>query len=162
MGAKKSAVAKSTGLQDRDDALPADHALYRALASKKKVGKKAAGYGRYGSKSESCVSCKFNLGDERKCHVVAGQIDNERGLSKFFSPKGAGMLPGDVVWELVKDTRKKLPYSEGHVISRGAKGFQCRDCKYYLYSQDCLIIKGRFTPAMSCGYIVKLGSGTDV
>lgn len=162
MGAKESAVAKSTGLQDRDDALPADHVLYRVLSSGKKVSKKTAGYHLQDQARDSCVKCKFNLGDERRCHVVGGQIDNERGISKFFSPKGAGMLPGDVVWELVKDTGKKLACEEGHVISEGAKGFQCKDCKYYLYSRNCLIVEGRFRPKMSCGYIVRLGSGTSV
>lgn len=161
MGAKESAVAKSTGLQDRDDALPADRALYNVLLSKRKVGKKEAQY-RLQTSAQSCVKCKFNLGDERKCHVVGGLVDNERGISKFFSPKGDGMLPGDVVWELVKDRGKKLAYREGHVISKGAKGFQCRDCKYYLYSRNCLLISGTFKPEMSCGYVVRLGNGTKI
>ncbi|MEO9293986.1 MAG: hypothetical protein ABI347_00090 [Nitrososphaera sp.] len=164
MGAKESAVAKSTGLQDREDALPGDHALYNVLSSKKKVSKKEAQYRLQRGKSftQSCVKCKFNLGDERKCHVVAGLINNEQGISKFFSPKGDGMLPGDVVWELVKDTGTKLAYREGHIISKGAKGFQCRDCKYYLYSRNCLLIKGTFKPEMSCGYIVRIGNGTKI
>lgn len=52
------------------------------------------------------------------------------------------MLPGDVVWEFVKKTGKKLNYAEGHVISKGAEGFRCKDCKIHsrdelrLYCQD--------------------------
>ena len=162
MGAKESAIAKSTGLQDRDDALPADRALYEVLLSGKKKSKKEADYHKQEKTRDSCVKCKFNLGDEHRCHIVAGRIDNEQGISKLFSPKGAGMLPGDVVWEFVKDVGKKLPYRDGHVISKGAKGFQCRDCKYYLYSRNCLLIKGSFKPEMSCGYIVRLGNGTKI
>ena len=158
-GAKESAVAKSTGRQKR--MLPADGAFLNALAQKKKVSKKEAGY-RVQQSSDSCVKCKFNLGDEEKCHVVRGKIDNERGLSKYYSPKGVGMLTGDIVWKHVKSAGKKLAYGEGHVIKKGAPGFRCKDCKYYLYSRDCLIIEGKFTPSMSCGFIVKLRSGTKI
>ena len=56
--------------------------------------------------SKSCVKCEFNLCDDHNCHVVGGKIDNERGIPKFFSPKGTSMLPGDIVWEPVKDTGK--------------------------------------------------------
>jgi hypothetical protein len=184
MGAKESAVAKSTGDQDRDDMLPPpDAALYRVIETRKKVPKREAQYRvqeRGGKKEEnssshhhrrrrqrhslqsSCVKCKFNLGDEGTCHVVAGRVDNERGISKFFSPKGVGMLPGDIVWEFVKRNGRKLPYSRGHVIAEGAPGFQCQDCKYYLYSRRCLIVEGNFRPEMSCGYIVKVDSGTKI
>jgi hypothetical protein len=186
MGAKESAVAKSIGPQEQKDWLPQDSALYRVIESKKKISKKEAAYrrrqeqqpppqqlperGRKQSENDEedvnsarCVQCKFNLGDERKCHIVGGMIDNEHGISKFFSPKGAGMLPGDIVWEFVKiNTRNKLAYKEGHVIRNGAPGFQCKDCKYYLYSHNCLLIKGRFRPEMSCGFIVKIGNGTEV
>ena len=34
-----------------------------------------------------CSKCKFNLGDEKKCHVVEGEFDNDHGISNF-SPKG--------------------------------------------------------------------------
>lgn len=190
MEAKESAVAKSIGPQEHKDMLPQDSALYRVIASKKKIPKREADYHHTGQLSPrvtkksstpysyqdndylhdhhhrlhaaSCVKCKFNLGDEGKCHIVGGVIDNERGISKFFSPKGVGMLPGDVVWEFVKNTRHKLAYKEGHVIHNGASGFQCKDCKYYLYSRNCLLIKGRFGPEMSCGFIVKVGNGTKV
>lgn len=72
------------------------------------------------------------------------------------------MLPGDIVWEYVKQTGSKLGYEEGYVIEEGAEGFQCKDCKYYLYSHDCLIIRGKFRPEMSCGFIVKVGNGTEM
>jgi hypothetical protein len=54
---------------------------------------------------------------------------------------------------------KKLTYEEGHVISEGAKNFQCKDCKYYMYYGNCLLIKGNFTPEMSCGFVVKIWMG---
>jgi hypothetical protein len=158
-GAKESAVAKSTGRQKR--MLTADGTFLNALAQRKKVSKKKARY-RVQQSSDSCVKCKFNLGDEEKCHVVQGKIDNEHGMSKYYSPKGIGMLPGDIVWEHVKSAGKKLAYGEGHVIKKGAPRFQCKDCKYYLYSRDCLIIEGKFAPSMSCGFIVKLRSGTKI
>jgi hypothetical protein len=159
-GAKESAVAKSTGRQKR--MLPADAAFLHALAQRKKVSKKVARYHRTQHSDDSCVKCKFNLGDEERCHVVRGKIDNEHGMSKYYSPKGVGMLPGDIVWEHVKSAGKKLAYGEGHVINKGAPGFQCKDCKYYLYSRACLIIEGKFAPKMSCGFIVKLRSGTKI
>jgi hypothetical protein len=108
-----------------------------------------------------CIRCKFNLGDEKKCHVVEGEI-NDYGLSKFFSPKDDGMLPGDIVWDFIKKTGRKLEYEEGYVIDEGAKGFQCKDCKYYMYYGNCLLIKGNSTPEMSCGFVVKIGNGTEV
>ena len=93
---------------------------------------------------------------------MSGKIDNEKGISMYFSPKGKGMLPGDLVWIYIKDTGKKLNFKEGHVIDKGASGFQCKDCKYYLYSGNCLLVKGKFKPSMSCGFIVKIGNGTEV
>lgn len=163
MGAKESAKAKSTGQQKRGDMKRDDAVLLEVLQTGKKASKAAAGYHLQRDKvRNSCVKCKFNLGDEARCHVVAGAIDNERGISDLYSPKGRGMLPGDIVWEFVKQAGQKLRYSRGHVIEKGAKGFQCRDCKYYLYSGRCLIIKGRFRPEMSCGYVVKTENGTEV
>jgi hypothetical protein len=58
----------------------------------------------------NCSKCKFNLGDENRCHVVEGEINNEFGLSNYFSPKGTGMLPGDIVWDFIKKTVRKLDY----------------------------------------------------
>lgn len=163
MGAKESASAKAKGSQDERDMSPPDAALLRVLYEKAKITKDRANYEVRNTRQRvSCVKCKFNLGDERKCHVVRGKVDNEKGISKFFSPKGDGMLPGDVVWLYVKGSGKKLKYREGHVIKKGAPGFRCEDCKYYLYHGKCLLVEGKFKPKMSCGYIVKIGQGTEV
>ena len=73
------------------------------------------------------------------------------------------MLPGDIVWDFIKKTGKKLEYEEGHVIGKGAEGFQCKDCKYYMYANRCLLIKGNgFMPEMSCAFVVKIDNGTEV
>jgi hypothetical protein len=166
-----SVIAKSMGKQEEKDIAPQDAALYRVLESKKKIVKEEAGYKERVNKEEEtvngnnqiCVKCKFNLPDEKKCHIVEGEINNEYGVSKFFSPKGAGMLPGDIVWDFLKKTGAKLEYNEGHVISKGAEGYQCKDCKYYMYSDRCLLIKGSsFKPEMSCAFVVKLGNGIEV
>lgn len=163
MGAKKSAEAKAKGSQDELDMSAPDAAFLQVLYEKRKVPKSGAGYTTSKTRQRrSCVKCKFNLGDEGRCHVVGGKISNERGISKFFSPKGDGMLPGDIVWMYIKKTGKKLKYREGHVIDEGAPGFRCKDCKYYLYSGGCLLIEGEFRPKMSCGFIVKIGHGTEV
>ena len=106
-----------------------------------------------------CMQIQF--GDEEKCQIVEGEITSN-GTSKDFSPKGDGMLPGDIVWDFIKKTGRKLNRDEGYVIDEGADGFQCRDCKYYMYSHNCLLIRGTFAPQMSCGYVVKTGNGTDI
>jgi hypothetical protein len=163
--AEESAVAKSTGLQEENDMSMQDTALFRILSSKKKISKSEANYKEEkgsGQNDQSCIKCKFNLADENICHIVEGNINNEFGISKFFSPKGDGMLPGDVVWDFIKKTGRKLDYNQGYVIDRGADGFQCKDCKYYMYSRSCLLIKGSFAPEMSCAFVVKIGNGTDV
>ena len=165
MGAKQSAHAKSKGPQDEADMSEPDIVFLETLHQKKKVSKEGAHYATKIANRRrrgSCNKCKFNLADEGKCHIVRGQINNEKGISKYFSPKGDGMLPGDLVWKYVKETDKKLNYEEGHVIKRGAPGFQCEDCKYYMYARHCLLIKGKFKPKMSCGFIVKIGHGTDI
>jgi hypothetical protein len=164
---KESAVAKSTGEQDEKDMLMQDAALFRVLSSGKKISKEEAEYREYQREDVDpdkpvCRKCKFNLGDEKKCHVVEGEINNEYGISKFFSAKGEGMLPGDIVWNYIKKTGRKLKDEEGYVIETGADGFQCKDCKFYMYSGNCLLIKGKFRPEMSCGFIVKIGNGTDL
>jgi mannose-6-phosphate isomerase-like protein (cupin superfamily) len=164
---KESAVAKSTGEQDEKNMLMQDAALFRVLSSGKKISKEEAEYREYRREDRDpdksvCRKCKFNLGDEKKCHIVEGEISNEYGISKFFCAKGEGMLPGDIVWMFVKKTGRKLRYEEGYVIEKGAEGFQCKDCKYYMYAGKCLLIKGKFRPEMSCGFIVKLGNGTDI
>lgn len=167
MTPEESAVAKSTGLQEEDDVSKQDSALFRVLISNKKISKRDANYMEVKREDSdnnkfSCSKCKFNLGDEKKCHIVEGYINNEYGTSDFFSPKGDGMLPGDIVWKFIKKTGRKLDYNNGYVIEQGADGFQCRDCKYYMYSGGCLLIRGKFAPEMSCGYIVKTGNGTDI
>ena len=91
-----------------------------------------------------------------------GKINNEYGISNFFSPKGDGMLPGDIVWDFIKKTGRKLEYEEGHVIGKGAEGFQCKDCKYYMYYDRCLLIKGTFKSEMSCAFVVKIDNGTEI
>lgn len=167
MEPEESAVAKSTGLQEENDMSMSDATLFHVLTSNKKISKHDAGYSEIGrddiKKTECrCSKCKFNLGDEYSCHIVEGKINNIHGISKFFSPKGDGMLPGDIVWTFIKKSGRKLNFEEGYVIDKGADEFQCRDCKYYMYSHDCLLIRGKFAPEMSCGFIVKIGNGTDI
>ena len=163
MGAKESADAKAKGSQDEREMSVADAFFLQVIYEKRKISKNEAGYSTNEPRQrQSCVKCKFNLGDEGKCEVDKGKINNEKGVSKFFSPKGEGMLPGDIVWMYVKEASRKLKYKEGHIINKGAAGFQCKDCKYYLYSRKCLLIEGKFKPEMSCGFIVKVGHGTDV
>ena len=177
-GIEESVIAKSTGQQEEDDVAVKDAALYNVLSSKKKMSKSEAGYREQQSKNQNetnntynnnnnnynaCIKCKFNLPDEKGCRIVEGQINNDYGVSNFFSPKGDGMLPGDIVWDFIKRTGRKLEYEEGHVIGKGAQGFQCKDCKYYMYSNRCLLIKGTdFMPEMSCAFVVKIDNGTDV
>jgi hypothetical protein len=167
MEPEESAVAKSTGMQEENDMSMPDATLFHVLSSNKKISKLDAGYSESGRNAIEktqcrCSKCKFNLGDERSCHIVDRKINNEHGISKFFSPKGDGMLPGDIVWNFVKKSGRKLSHEEGYVIDKGAEGFQCRDCKYYMYSHDCLLIRGEFAPEMSCGFIIKIGNGTDI
>jgi hypothetical protein len=162
---EESVIAKSIGGQGEEDFAPQDAALLRRLVTGKKKTKVEASYRvqyKIPPEGQSCVKCKFNLPAEKKCHIVEGEVDTERGISTFFSPKGSGMLPGDIVWDFVKKTGEKLRYEEGHVIEKGAEGFQCKDCKYYMYSGGCLLIKGNFEPEMSCAFVVKMGNGTEV
>jgi hypothetical protein len=165
---EESVIAKSTGEQEEEDIAHQDAALFRHLKTGNKISKEEANYRKQEGiisqdDHQSCVKCKFNLPDEKMCHIVEGEIDNEYGVSKFFSPKGDGMLPGDIVWDFIKKTGKKLEYQEGYVIPKGAEGFQCKDCKYYTYSGSCLLIRGsNFTPEMSCAFVVKIGNGTEV
>ena len=42
----------------------------------------------------------------------------------------------------ITQTGRKLDYNEGYVIDEGAKGYQYKDCKYYMYHGNCLSIKG--------------------
>jgi hypothetical protein len=169
---EESVVAKSTGQQEEKDIALKDAALYNVLSSKKKMTKDKAGYKELEENeatqtknynNQACIKCKFNLPDEKKCHIVEGEINNEYGISNFFSSKGDGMLPGDIVWDFIKKTGRKLEYEEGHVIGKGAEGYQCKDCKYYMYSDRCLLLKGTtFMSEMSCAFVVKIGNGTEV
>jgi glucan-binding YG repeat protein len=166
---EESVIAKSTGEQEEEDIAVKDAALYNVLDSKKKMTKQEAGYREQDVRktnnnyNRACIKCKFNLPDEKNCHIVEGEINNENGISNYFSPKGDGMLPGDIVWDFIKKTGRKLEYEEGHVIGKGAGGFQCKDCKYYMYSNRCLLIKGTtFMPEMSCAFVVKIDNGTEV
>ena len=164
---EESVIAKSTGEQEEEDKAVKDAALYNVLNSKKKMTKQDADYREqdiyYNDHNRACIKCKFNLPDEKNCHIVEGEINNESGISNYFSPKGDGMLPGDIVWDFIKKTGKKLGYEEGHVIDKGAEGFQCKDCKYYMYANRCLLIRGNgFMPEMSCAFVVKIDNGTEV
>ena len=166
---EESVIAKSTGEQEEEDIAVKDAALYNVLDSKKKMTKQEAGYREQDVRktnnnyNRACIKCKFNLPDEKNCHIVEGEINNENGISNYFSPKGDGMLPGDIVWDFIKKTGRKLDYEEGHVIGKGAQGFQCKDCKYYMYSNRCLLINGTaFMPEMSCAFVVKIDNGIEV
>jgi hypothetical protein len=174
---EESVIAKSTGQQEEKDVAVKDTALYNVSNSKKKMTKSEAGYreqeknekvannynNNYDNNNKACIKCKFNLPNEKKCHIVEGEINNDYGISNFFSPKGDGMLPGDIVWDFIKKTGRKLDYEEGHVIGKGAQGFQCKDCKYYMYSNRCLLINGTaYMPEMSCAFVVKIDNGIEV
>jgi hypothetical protein len=50
----------------------------------------------------------------------------------------------------------------GHVINEAMDGFKCKDCKYYMFSHRCLLLKGTLEPEMSCAFIVKNGNGVEV
>jgi hypothetical protein len=169
---EESVIAKSAGQQEEKDIAVKDTALYNVSNSKKKMTKSEAGYreqeknekvaNNYNNNYDNNIKCKFNLPDEKNCHIVEGEINNDYGISNFFSPKGDGMLPGDIVWDFIKKTGRKLDYEEGHVIGKGAQGFQCKDCKYYMYSNRCLLINGTaFMPEMSCAF-VKIDNGIEV
>jgi hypothetical protein len=57
----------------------------------------------------ACIKCKFDLPDEMtNCHIVEGNINNENGISNYFSPNGDGMLPGDIVWDFINKLGKNL------------------------------------------------------
>ncbi len=171
--AKESGIAKSIGKQTEKDMKSADQLLYNYLKTGKKVSKSEAGYREQQQQNEyldqknseqqpSCGKCKFNLPAEQICHIVEGNVNNEMGISEHFSPKGHGMLPGDIVWDYVKKSGVKLDYDIGWVIKEATEGFKCKDCKYYMYSHRCLLLKGRLEPEMSCAFIVKTGNGIDV
>ncbi|HYO06999.1 MAG TPA: hypothetical protein VER14_08445 [Phototrophicaceae bacterium] len=173
--AKESGIAKSIGKQTENDMKSADQLLYNYLKTGKKISKTEAGYREqqqheYLSQKDreqqqqppSCDKCKFNLPAEQVCHIVEGNVNNDKGISDHFSPRGHGMLPGDIVWDYVKKSGEKLDYNTGRVIKEATDGFKCKDCKYYMYSHRCLLLKGRLEPEMSCAFIVKTGNGIEV
>src|SRR5919199_1461962 len=113
----------------------ADNILYNYLNFGKKLSKEEAGYleiqnteDNMTQNRQSCDKCKFNLPAEQICHIVEGYVHNERGISKYFSPKGYGMLPGDIVWDYVRKTGKKLDFKTAYVIDEASDGFNCKDC----------------------------------
>jgi hypothetical protein len=111
---EESVIAKSTGEQEEEDMEPQDAALFRYLRTRKKLSKEEANYREQqqhqqqnnmpanNAGDQACIKCKFNLPDEKMCHIVEGKVNNYHGVSKYFSPKGEGMLPGDIVWEFIK------------------------------------------------------------
>jgi hypothetical protein len=52
-----------------------------------------------------------------------------------------------------------LDYSKGHVINEAMDGFKCKDCKYYMFSHRCLLLKGTLEPEIACAFIVKPATG---
>ena len=166
--AKESGIAKSIGDQKEDDMKDADQLLYNYLRTGKKVSKSEANYREQKNgdfkkdKKHSCDKCKFNLPAEQMCHIVEGNVNNDIGISNYFSPKGYGMLPGDIIWDQIKKNGGKLDYEKGRVINEAKEGFQCKDCKYYMFSHKCLLLKSTLEPEMSCAFIVKNGNGIEV
>jgi len=166
---KESGIAKSIGDQQKDDLKESDVLLYNYLNSGQKLSKEEAGYIEIQHSDEvdtynkqSCDKCKFNLPAEQICHIVEGYVNNERGMSKYFSPKGHGMLPGDIVWDYIKKGGKKLNFKTAYVINEALDGFNCKDCKYYGDLCNCLLVDGTLSPKMSCAFVVKKGNGTRI
>ena len=168
--AKESGIAKSIGDQKEDDMEGGgDHRLCDYLRTGAKVSKDEANYreqqsykDKQGNSEQSCDICKFNLPAERICHIVDGKVNNEHGISRYYAPKGEGMLLGDIVWDFEKKTGKKLDYSMGYVINETMDGFNCKDCEYYMFSHLYLLLKGTLEPKMSCAFIIKNGNGVEV
>src|ERR1044071_3803860 len=108
--AKESGIAKSIGDQKEQDIQDADLLLVNFLSTGEKISKIDAHYTEQRQKQNgfrrakeqmSCDKCKFNLPAEKMCHIVEGSVNNEEGISKFFSPRGYGMLPEDILWHFV-------------------------------------------------------------
>ena len=138
-----------------------DRGLYRVLRQGEKMAQPKARYSENAGKvGRRCGDCKFFIELDEKCFITDGKIVAD-GVCKYFTSweKDREPLPGDLVWEHVKKTGEKLTWKEGYVLLKGDEGYQCRDCKFYLYLGGCLIIKGKFKADMSCRYIVKPGEG---
>jgi len=126
-GIEESVVAKSTGEQEEKDMAPQDATLYRVLTLKKKITKAEAGYQERENKDDkACVKCKFNLSVEKQCHIVEGEIDNDHGISDFFSPKSDGMLPGDIVWDFIKKTGENLIMTKDMLLAKVLTDFNAK------------------------------------
>src|SRR6266542_4259147 len=102
---------------------------------------------------ESAVAKSTGEQDEKNMLMQDAALFRVLSSGKKIS-KEEGMLPGDIVWNFIKKMGRKLKYEEGYVIEKGADGFQCKECKFYMYSGNCLLIRGKFRPDMSCGFIV--------
>ena len=64
---------------------------------------------------------------------------------------------------LHKENRKETEIRRRiYVTPKGAEEFQCKDCKYYMYSGSCLLIRDNFTPEMSCAFVVKNGKEIEI
>ena len=105
--AKESDIAKSIGDQEEQDIHDTDLLLVNFLSTGQKISKIDANYieqrweqsdSNRAKEQMSCDKCKFNLPAKKLCHIVDGSMDNEERISKFFSPRGHGMLPGDILW----------------------------------------------------------------
>ncbi|WP_458718669.1 hypothetical protein [Candidatus Nitrosocosmicus sp. R] len=166
--AKESDITKSIGDQEEQDIHDTDLLLVNFLSTGQKISKIDANYieqrreqsgSNRANEQMSCDKCKFNLPAEKLCHIVEGSMNNEERISKFFSPRGHGMLPGDILWYYVTQRGEKLDYEKGRVINEATEGFQRKDCEYYLNSYARLLLKGRLEPEMSYALIVKIGNG---
>lgn len=83
-------IAKSTGEQEEEDMEPQDAALFRYLKTGKKISKEEANYREQrqdvttNNDGQACMKCKFNLTDEKMCHIVEGTINNEQAYQSIF------------------------------------------------------------------------------
>ena len=169
MSVEDSAIAKSVGEQEDEDRTISDMALLQALEKGIKISKHDAEYqelDRSGSQKRNVQNENLILEMRKNATLLKEKlITNMAYLSSFRLKEWAcyaDIFPGDIVWDYIKKTGNKLQYDKGDVIEKGADGFQCKDCKYYLYYKKCLLINGDFMPEMSCGYVVKIGNGTEL
>jgi len=165
---EESVIAKSTGEHEEEDIAPQDAALFRHLETGKKISKEEANYRKQeeiisqDGSHQSCIKCKFNLPDEKLCHIEEGKIDNEYGVSKFFSPKGDGMLPGDVLWDFIKKTGKNWNIKKDMQYQKVLRDFSAKTANITCILAAVSIRGSNFTPEMSCAFVVKIGNGTEI
>lgn len=94
--AKESGISKSIGDQTEEDMKASDQLLYDYLRTGKKVSMVEASYreqqktdnDNQKDRGNSCDKCKFNLPAEQLCHIVEGNVNNENGISRYFSQEG--------------------------------------------------------------------------